>query len=724
MATVVLTALGSAIGGPLGGAIGAAIGQQLDRAVFGGGKSREGPRLKELEVQTSSYGTQVPAIFGAMRVAGTVIWSTDLIERREKSGGGKGRPSTINYTYSVSFAVALSSRPVARIGRIWADGNLLRGAAGDFKTETDFRFHTGFGDQSPDPLLASAETSGQCPAYRNLAYAVFEDLQLADFGNRIPSLTFELFEREGGVPVSDIITGASEGTIIGQSLETLQGYAVQGNDARAALGPIFSALPVFVRPLGENLELRDWSATAPELLLDNAAVSDGRTKVDRPGKSRQADASAPAYVSIRHYEPERDFQAGVQGSRRLGSSRAELQIDLPASVSASAAKRLAELQLLQRRTGLNGGAMTAPLMAQSVRAGDLLGGNARIVEIEHMRGTARLAAQDVIGANLPGLTAADPGRSQPQPDLTAGETRMLLVELPALGVDDPGRPIIAVAAAGTGPGWRRASLSLRDGNRWIDLGGTNGVAAIGTLIDPLPPHSALLEDRSNTPVVRLLHDAMTLPAGTGDASAFDAPTLWISGEIVRYGLAEKIGPRDYRLSGLLRGCFGTGDAVPSHPIGSDVLLLDQSTLRILDSVPTPMGAMMEIEALGVGDLLPAAASLTVSGLSVTPPTPVHGLIERLENGDIGLGWTWRNRLVSSWVDGVDLSTSEGQLEFAVELSVAGVPRAGWTVSVPLLLVTASELAPLSIPAGSTLTFSITQAGRFARSHPLIISAVF
>jgi hypothetical protein len=223
MATIVLSAVGTYFGGQIGASIGAAIGQQIDRAIIGGGKAREGSRIKELDVQTSSYGTQIPAIFGAMRVAGTIIWSTDLIERKKKSGGGKGRPSTINYSYSVSFAVALSSRPIARIGRIWADGNLLRGSAGDFKTETQFRLYHGYGDQPVDPLLASAEATGQCPAHRGLAYAVFEDLQLADFGNRIPSLTFEIFERGEPVPVLEILRDSSAATLAGQSALTVTG---------------------------------------------------------------------------------------------------------------------------------------------------------------------------------------------------------------------------------------------------------------------------------------------------------------------------------------------------------------------------------------------------------------------------------------------------------------------------------------------------------------------
>ena len=98
MATLVLTVVGSVLGGPIGAAIGASIGQVVDHAVLFKPKGREGPRLNELQVQTSSYGTQVPRLFGTMRVAGTVIWATDLRETKSKSGGGKGRPSVTSYS--------------------------------------------------------------------------------------------------------------------------------------------------------------------------------------------------------------------------------------------------------------------------------------------------------------------------------------------------------------------------------------------------------------------------------------------------------------------------------------------------------------------------------------------------------------------------------------------------------------------------------------------------
>jgi hypothetical protein len=105
MATLVLTTVGTLVGGPIGGAIGAVIGGQIDRAVLTP-KGRQGPRLGDLSVQTSSYGSQIPKLFGTMRVAGTVIWATDLREDSHTSGGGKSGGKTTSYSYSASVAVA------------------------------------------------------------------------------------------------------------------------------------------------------------------------------------------------------------------------------------------------------------------------------------------------------------------------------------------------------------------------------------------------------------------------------------------------------------------------------------------------------------------------------------------------------------------------------------------------------------------------------------------
>lgn len=225
----------------------------------------------------------------------------------------------------------------------------------------------------------------------------------------------------------------------------------------------------------------------------------------------------------------------------------------------------------------------------------------------------------------------------------------------------------------------------------------------------------------NQPVIRLLHDAMTLPVGSGDATSFDAPSLWLNGEVIRYGNAEKIGLREYRLRGLLRGCFGTDGSV-IHPAQVDVFLIEFESLLPVDQVPTPIGGVLNLAVQGLGDAAPVEQSVLVAGGAVVPRRPVHGKIERRENSDIFLRWQRRDRLAHGWADGSDIPNSEGVLAYVVELSVGGVQLATWEVASDSLLIMASEIAAFSLAPGATLQFQIRQQGRFARSQPLVIEA--
>ena len=92
--------------------------------------------------------------------------------------------------------------------RIWADGSELD------MTTLPIRIYSGTEDQEPDPLIVAKEGAGNAPAYRGLAYIVFEDLALAPFGNRIPQFTFEVVKPVDGlgamIRAIDLIPGATE----------------------------------------------------------------------------------------------------------------------------------------------------------------------------------------------------------------------------------------------------------------------------------------------------------------------------------------------------------------------------------------------------------------------------------------------------------------------------------------------------------------------------------
>ncbi len=76
------------------------------------------------------------------------------------------------------------------------------------------RLYRGTGDQLPDPLIEAKQGTGNAPAYRGLAYVVFERLPLEAYGNRIPVLQFEVIrtvgDLEGRVRAITMIPGATE----------------------------------------------------------------------------------------------------------------------------------------------------------------------------------------------------------------------------------------------------------------------------------------------------------------------------------------------------------------------------------------------------------------------------------------------------------------------------------------------------------------------------------
>ena len=215
MATLVLQAAGGVVGGMLGGPLGAALGQAagalagslIDQTWLSSSKTQTGPRLSSVTVQTSAEGLSLPRVYGRVRLAGSVIWATRFEETVSRSrSGSKGSPKIETYSYYGNFAVALCEGPITHVGRIWADGRLLD------RSKVTLRIYRGSETQEPDTLIAAKE--GAAPAYRGIAYVVFERLPLDDYSNRLPQLSFEVIRAvdrlERQVRAVTLIPGATE----------------------------------------------------------------------------------------------------------------------------------------------------------------------------------------------------------------------------------------------------------------------------------------------------------------------------------------------------------------------------------------------------------------------------------------------------------------------------------------------------------------------------------
>jgi hypothetical protein len=726
MATLILTAAGTAIGGPIGGALGALLGQQIDGRLFAP-KARQGPRLGELAVQTSSYGTAIPKIFGRMRVAGTVIWATDLREERSSSGGGKGQPKTVGYSYSASFAVALSGRPLRGIGRIWADGKLLRGAAGDFKSATVFRFYAGDEEQPVDPLIASAEGQGQAPAYRGVAYAVFEDFALADYGNRIPSLSFEVEADPGPVAIGSIAEALSEGAVAAGATVDLAGYAASGDSVRGALEALGDVAPLWLaesagRP-AVTMEPLD-----PPLLLGSAEAGAAAGEIGgRSEAARQAAGSLPALVSLAYYDVERDYQTGLQRAVRAGEPG--IRTDhrpLPAAMTSDAAKALAE----RRLAALWAGRRTATLHLAWRQIGLAPGAAVRLAGCAGLWRVKRSSLEKMVVtlelAKLPpaqaAAVAAGAGRPVAERDRPHGPTSLRLLDLPLPGGSDD-RPLLLALAAGREEVWRRAELaaSFDGGASWEAKGRTAPPAILGHSIGALPPVGSALFDERSSLEVELLHEGMWLE-GRSDAALLAGANLAAVGEeLLQFGRVEPLGGGRFRLSHMLRGRRGTEWAAAAHQAGDPFALLDADTATAIDVPLARLGSEVRLVASGLGDTEePAQAQRVAGGEGVRPPSPVHLRAELHADGSVAFSWVRRSRLGWDWLDGGDAPLVEESEAYRLTLS-AGAFQRTVTIGASSYLYMAAEQA--ADGWSGPLTVSVVQLGTLAASRPAQLTLV-
>ena len=194
---------GAAITGTVLGLTGAAIGWSI--GAFVGAMltapdiHTEGPRITDTKVTGGGYGVGIPIAYACPRVTGNIIWSSDLIETVTEEDVGKGPSYTVTtYSYSVNTAVAVCEGPIGCIRKIWCNGKLVYDVSGTASVDTtiisagDLTIYLGTESQLPDPYMQTVLGAANVPAYRGLAYVMFENLQLAKFGNRVPKFDFEV----------------------------------------------------------------------------------------------------------------------------------------------------------------------------------------------------------------------------------------------------------------------------------------------------------------------------------------------------------------------------------------------------------------------------------------------------------------------------------------------------------------------------------------------------
>jgi Putative phage tail protein len=206
-------------------------------------------KLSDLQVTASTYGSPVKVGWGTARIGGNIIWCSQLIQHNEGNGkGGMFGPDVYQYTWTGAVGLCQTDQtgPINDILRIWADTKLVfdktgatngtkslygepSGKGGSpsnngpgpggswYNNVGTFRIYTGTQDQMPDPAMEALFGPDQCNANRGQAFVVFDNINLINYGNRVPNFNFEVSFAGGSQPaqLAQAITWDASDTTVG-----------------------------------------------------------------------------------------------------------------------------------------------------------------------------------------------------------------------------------------------------------------------------------------------------------------------------------------------------------------------------------------------------------------------------------------------------------------------------------------------------------------------------
>lgn len=531
-------------------------------------------------------------------------------------------------------------------------------------------------------------------------------------------LTFEVEADDGAVPIGDLLADASSGLIAAEADRAISGFACHGTSIGDSLSDLIELCGV---ALAERDGALRTAADAAPRLIGREELGAGTEAAVAIERLRASDSSTPNSLTLTYYEPDRDYQTGQMRASAGQGGTCDERIELPAVLTGTEAKALAEEALARRWSAGDRIKVQLPPAWMGLRPGDAIqlpGSSkawvARTVSIEGL-GVA-VEAEAAPGETVP--LPADPGRPVTEPDEVVGRSELALFELPPLG-DAPGTSPIAYVAASNSGGWKHLPVELQLAESPLGALAIMRRSVLGRAETALNGRCPPVIDERSSVTVRLANSTQPLLNADHAALMGGANLAIIGDELVQFGRAELLGPGLYRLSSLLRGRRGTEWAATGHAAGEAFCLVDPNQIRPIDMPASAMGAVLGATAHGVGDAAPLpTAERTVSGEALRPPPPCHVRLWR-EGSTVHADWVRRSHRGWAWVDRIG-DADDGFAELS-RLTVTGPDGT-------IQHETASRSAnwqPAELPAGSgePIQLSVVTVGPQATSRPATASLI-
>ena len=523
----------------------------------------------------------------------------------------------------------------------------------------------------------------------------------------------------GGVPL-DLID-------VSQLAATVPGYAITAiESARASIAPLAQFYGFDVVETGGQLRFVPRGRPAVAQIAADTLVITERNAEDI-SFTRAQETELPRALKWRLLMPDEDYGALSVEARRITVDTARVRTEqFPIVYPAALADRAARRALYEEWVGREDAAFALPPSRLALDPTD-------VIRLEHDGRTPDYVLARITDGGARRIEAKRTDQTlydlPPGPERTPayitptvfGPPAAILMNLPQLADDIPAhRPYAAVFAApwyGSALIWRSPSS---DG--FTALGTVGQPARLGTLAFEFYPGPVWRFDDGNELWVDVASgtfsslDNEALLAGGNPLAIEAAPGIW---EIVQFGTATLQSPGRWKLTHLLRGQFGTEDAIAGPaPAGARVVVLNSAVVPIAiteSDVGLPANWRIGPSTVAAADPLNVQLAFTPSGRGLRPYSPAQ-LREVPQGGDLLLAWLRRTRASGgdSWVL-VEVPLGEVTEAYDLEiLNGAAVVRTVSGLATASFLYTAAMMVADFGGPVTTLRFRVYQIGALGR----------
>jgi len=670
---------GAQLGGIIGGLAGSIIDQTLLLPAAQRGQDIQGPRVDDLQLQTASEGSPIRRCFGAqVRVAGNLIWLFEdsngkrfrEVSSTQKSGGKGGGPevSQTTFTYFTDVAIGVCEGEIEGIQRVWANGKLIFEQGGEPDARyTSLTVYRGTDSQNADPTIQANEGIDDTPTYRGHAYVVIKNLELSDFGNRLPNFEFEVREK-ASKPLREAIGDILEFGGLDSSRydvtrvnQCIRGYAVAGPQSTVrTLEPLLLFYDLLVQEINGTLfffHLGD----EPSQALDPKDILD--VEMSPFEMSSVSGLDLPREVNVNYLDPKRRLQRGSQRERRnSGPSEVVETVDLPLVVAAQEARNFAA-----RRLWRSWSERVQVTIKLSSRFLHLLESDSVAFTHENESFTMRVLGIEKgndMSISLQGLLTESQALNQnilaEEGDFSFGETyippevELLIMDLPPIRDGDAVSAgyYFAASAKDFNALWRGGVLfESFNGSTFDRVRGFPAEAVIVQANTALPDGPVGVWDRGSTVEVTVLHGE--LASDSKDNVLNGSNVLLLGQEIIAFQTATLIDTNKYRLSNLIRGLRNTEEHTDAHTSSDRGVLLTGGGVAFIAISSSAIGTIREFKAIGSGGDVSVADSeteeLNAETLKSFSPANIEG--ERDGSDNLTISWQRRSRAITTVIPG-------------------------------------------------------------------------